>query len=683
MVTHRGVVNYLSWCIDAYGMEEGAGTPVHSPVGFDLTVTSLFGPLLSGGCVVLVPEELGVEGLSRELETRGGFSLVKLTPSFLEVVNQLLTPEQKAGRARVLVLGGEALPGHALAPWRAAAPETRLVNEYGPTETVVGCAVHEVAGDEELLGQVPIGRPIANCRLYLLDPGMRPVATGVPGHLHVAGDGLARGYLRRPGLTAETFVPDPWGGAGGRLYRTGDLARFRSDAELEFLGRIDQQVKIRGYRVELGDVEAALRAHPGVRDAAVVATGGDGGERRLAAFVVADEALVRGPELRAFLREKLPEYMAPAAFVALAEIPLTPHGKLDRSALPSFDPDRPELRAVYVPPRTPVEEILAAIWPSVLGVDRVGIDDNFFTLGGDSIRSVRAVALAKERGIECSVEQLLQFQTIRELAREVKTFEASSIPVLRSRPFELVQDSDRRKLPPDVEDAYPLTALQRGMLYHMGLDHEYPLYHNVNTWHLRARFNPETFRRAVREIVARHPVLRTSFDFTRYSEPLQLVHRTAELDVGLDDLQRLDPEEQHRVLDEFWEAQRRRVFDLDDYPYARLHVHRRSEDTFQLTLIESHAILDGWSTTSTLAEVFELYLTLLDGRTPRMERPLATSFRDYVVMERAALESRECREFWRRHLDGAQPTPLPRWPRSLRAGDDAEHGKVYLDVPED
>jgi amino acid adenylation domain-containing protein len=683
MVPHRGVVNYLTWAIGAYGLDEGGSAPVHSPVGFDLTVTSIFGPLLSGGRAVLIPEERGGEGLSGELATNGDFSLIKLTPSFLEVLNQLLTREQMDGRARVLVLGGEALSGHSLMPWRADAPATRLINEYGPTETVVGCAVFEAAGEEDLLGPVPIGRPIANARIYLLDTGLRPVPTGVAGHLHVAGDGLARGYLNRPGLTAEKFIPDPWGESGSRLYRTGDLARFRGDGELEFLGRIDQQVKVRGYRIELGEVESALRMHPGVRDAAVVAAGNAAGERRLVAYVAAGEKLAGGSELRAFLKEKLPEYMIPSAFVSLPAIPLTPNGKVDRAALPSLDPNRPELRAPYAAPRTPVEEILAAIWPKVLGVEQMGIDDNFFALGGDSIRSVRAVALAKERGIDCSVEQLLQFQTIRELGQEVKTYEASSIPAVRSRPFDLVKPADREKLPPDVEDAYPLTALQGGMLYHMGLDNEYPLYHNVNTWHLRSPFDLDVFLAAVREVVSRHPVLRTSFDFTSYSEPLQLVHRDVELKVGFDDVRHLGAAEQHRVLDEFWERERRQVFDLADYPYARLHIHRRDEDTFQFTLIESHAILDGWSTTSTLAEIFELYLTLLKGRTPRMERPLATSFRDYVQMERAALESWECREYWNRDLAAAQPTPLPRWPKSERAGSEGQQGKLYIDVPQE
>jgi amino acid adenylation domain-containing protein len=683
MVPHRGVVNYLTWCIAAYGLDEGGSAPMHSSVGFDLTVTSLFGPLLSGGRVVLIPEERGIEGLGGELAMNGDFSLIKLTPSFLEVMNQLLTREQMSGRARVLVLGGEALSGHSLAPWRAGSPATRLINEYGPTETVVGCSAFEVRDGDVLLGSIPIGRPIANTRIYVLDAEFRPVPSGVAGHLHVAGEGLARGYLNRPDLTAEKFIPDPWAGEpGSRLYRTGDLARFRSDGELEFLGRIDHQVKVRGYRVELGEVEAALEMHPGVRAATVVATGDATGERRLVAYVVADEGLQGGAELRASLKEKLPEYMVPSAFVSLPAIPLTSNGKVDRSALPNLDPNRPELRAPYAAPRTPVEEILAAIWPKVLGVEQMGIDDNFFALGGDSIRSVRAVALAKERGIECSVEQLLQFQTIRELGQEVKTFEASSIPTVRSRPFSLVKESDQEKLPPDVEDAYPLTALQGGMLYHMGLDNEYPLYHNVNTWRLRTAFDREVFLTAVREVVSRHPVLRTSFDFTSYSEPLQLVHRTTELKVEFDDLRDLGPDEQHRVLDEFWEKERRQVFDLADFPYARLHLHRRTEDTFQFTLIESHAILDGWSTTSTLAEIFELYLTLLSRRMPRIERPLATSFRDYVLMERAALESRECREYWSRQLAAAQPTPLPRWPRRLRKEHDAQQGKIYVDLPE-
>jgi amino acid adenylation domain-containing protein len=393
-IPHRGLVNYLDWCRRAYDVEGGEGAPVHSPLGFDLTVTSLFAPLLSGRRVVLVPEESGVEGLGEALRASGGFSLVKITPPHLEVLNYLLPAAEAAGRTGALVIGGEALKAEALGFWRKHAPETRLINEYGPTETVVGCCVYEVAPGELLGGIVPIGRPIANTRLYVLDARFEPVATGVAGELYIGGDGLARGYLNRPDLTAERFLPDPFGvEAGARIYRSGDLARYAPDGNLEFLGRVDQQVKVRGFRIELGEIEAALSAHAGVREAAVIVREDTPDEKRLTAYVVAESGdATTAADLRAHLAERLPEYMIPMAFVMLERLPLTTNGKVDRRRLPEPDHARPELERAFVAPRNETEEALAKIWAEVLGVERVGVNDNFFELGGHSLLATQVVS---------------------------------------------------------------------------------------------------------------------------------------------------------------------------------------------------------------------------------------------------------------------------------------------------
>ena len=272
MIPHRGLVNYLSWAIRAYAAADGSGAPVHTPLGFDLTITSLFSPLLVGRPVVVLPEEQGIDTLAATLRAGGDFNPVKITPAHLSLLSQRLPEEEAAGRARVMVIGGEALSWESLAFWQRHAPATRLINEYGPTETVVGCCVYEASRETGRSGAVPIGRPIANTRLYVLGRHGELVPVGVPGELYIGGDGVGRGYLNRPELTAARFVPDPFSGiAGARLYRTGDLVRYLPDGNLEFLGRIDHQVKIRGYRIELGEIEAVLGQHPGVRDIVVVA----------------------------------------------------------------------------------------------------------------------------------------------------------------------------------------------------------------------------------------------------------------------------------------------------------------------------------------------------------------------------------------------------------------------------
>ena len=319
MATHRGLTNYLSWCTAAYQVSDGQGSPVHSPVGFDLTVTSLFSPLLAGRSVALVSEEKGVEGLSDALRSGADFSLVKITPSHLDLLSQKLPPEEAAGRTKVLIIGGEALYGESLSFWRAHAPATRLINEYGGRmETVVGCCVYEVPPGETISGAVPIGRPIANTQIYLLDERLQPAPVGAPGELYIGGVGVARGYLNRPELTAELFIPDPFGDhPGARLYKTGDFARHRSDGYIEYLGRNDQQVKLRGFRIELGEIETSLSQHPQVREAVVMAREDGPNHKRLVAYVIPERAAAPTvSELRAYLQEKLPDYM-PTAFVML------------------------------------------------------------------------------------------------------------------------------------------------------------------------------------------------------------------------------------------------------------------------------------------------------------------------------------------------------------------------------
>ena len=265
MVPHRGLVNYLQWSTQTYRVTEGAGTLVDTPVGFDLTVTSLLAPLVVGQKVMLVQEADGFEALAEALKSRRDVTLVKTTPASLEVLRHLL-PAEAAEASRLLVIGGEALRWDTLSFWRSHAPETRLVNEYGPTETVVGCCVYKVSPQEPGTGNsVPIGRPIANTCLYLLDASMQPVPQGVPGELYIGGVGVTRGYLNRPELTGEKFIPDPFSGQpGARLYRTGDLCRYLADGNLEYLGRIDHQVKIRGFRIELGEIESVLSQHPAI-----------------------------------------------------------------------------------------------------------------------------------------------------------------------------------------------------------------------------------------------------------------------------------------------------------------------------------------------------------------------------------------------------------------------------------
>jgi amino acid adenylation domain-containing protein len=414
-VEHTQLGAYLTWATRTY---PGGGSALHSSLAFDLTVTSLFVPLLGGGAVELVEEDDAVEGLARVLE-RGGREMLKLTPAHLRILGERLEERGAVGGAACLVVGGEPLIGEQIGFWIRQLPETVIVNEYGPTETVVGCSIQSQRLADTGAGQVSIGRPVPNTRLYVLDARGEPVPVGVPGELYVGGAQVTRGYLGRPGLTAERFVPDPFGRVpGARLYRTGDRVRWLADGTLEFLGRTDFQVKIRGFRIELGEIEAAIRSHDAVRDALVLAREDEPGDQRLVAYYLADEP-VAVEALRAHLGERLPEYMVPAAYVWMEEYPQTTNGKTDRAALPAPGSDAFAARG-YEAPASETEEAVAAIWAELLRVERVGRHDNFFQLGGNSLLATRLVfRIRREMDVDLSVADVFEKPELSLLAQHL------------------------------------------------------------------------------------------------------------------------------------------------------------------------------------------------------------------------------------------------------------------------
>ncbi|MFC0432495.1 non-ribosomal peptide synthetase [Kutzneria buriramensis] len=407
VVEHRALVNYVSWAVSAYPSLRDSAF-LHSPLSFDLTVTALFGPLLSGGRV-----RLG------ELAEGGGparTAFLKATPSHLPLLTYL-PPAHSPGAE--LVLGGEPLPGYQLDQWRAAHPGARTVNEYGPTETTVGCTALPIEPGEPIPADIlPLGRPVWNTRVYVLDAMLAPVAPGVVGELYVAGANLARGYLRRPGLTASRFVADPFGPPGSRLYRTGDLARWDDDGGLWFAGRDDDQVKIRGYRVELGEVEAVIAGHTAVRQVAVVAREDESGQRYLVAYVVtADGRALDVTALTRSLETRLPAYMVPGAFVAVPELAVTANGKLDRAALPS--PEAVAARGRDREAASETERTLRGVVLEVLSLPEIGLADNIFEVGGDSIRAVKIVSRARKAGLTVAIADIFAHQSIEALAAEL------------------------------------------------------------------------------------------------------------------------------------------------------------------------------------------------------------------------------------------------------------------------
>lgn len=674
MVPHRGLVNYLSWCTEAYDVMVGEGAPVHSSLGFDLTITGLLPPLLTGRTVTLVREGEGVDALADVIRYGDNFSLIKITPSHLEALNQRLRPEELAGRARALVIGGEALTNEMLAHWRSNAPETRLINEYGPTETVVGCCVYEVPEGDARSGAVPIGRPIANTQLYVLDRrgGLSP--KGVHGELYIGGEGVAYGYLNRPSLTAEKFIPDSFSSVpGARLYRTGDRVRLLPDGQLEFIGRSDDQVKIRGFRVEIGEIEATLLRHESVREAVVIAVS-DAAERvRLIAFIThADGEEPSTEVLKNWLKDYVPDYMVPNSFHVLASLPLTTNGKVDRRSLSEKVKEVSSTEKSGAEPRTPMEAALVCIWAEVLGLENVGIHDNFYELGGDSIINIQVIARAKREGMHFTPREFLQNQTIAELAtllsgrhdesQRALTVEALASEEVKPTPSEFAlagidaaSIENLLKTNPNFEDIYGLTATQSGMLYHTLS--EPGAYIEQLSWELHGPLDHEAFAGAWQRVIDRHTALRTSFDWEAAREPVQIVHHHVEVLTEALDWCDNSEEEVGRRLNEFLASDRERGFVLSEAPLMRLTLIKLSDECHRLVWTHHHLLLDGWSMPIILKEVFGFYDALISGRDLPLEN--AQPYKDYVEWS-AAQDLAEAERFWRARVgDFNAPTPLP------------------------
>ncbi|MEG5173413.1 amino acid adenylation domain-containing protein [Microcoleus sp. B3-D7] len=434
-IEHRQLLNYLHSIQERLNLPSGASFATVSTFAADLGNTAIFPALCSGGCLHIVSQERATdpEALG-EYFRRHSIDCLKIVPSHLAALLTSSVAESILPRRR-LILGGEAASWELMEKVRKINSDCLIFNHYGPTEATVGVLTYQVYG-EELKGiseTVPLGRPIANTQIYLLDSHLQPVPVGVPGELHIGGISLARGYLNRPELTAEKFIPNPFGAPEARLYKTGDLARYLPDGNIEFLGRIDSQVKIRGFRIELGEIEAALGQHPDIAQAVVVAREDAPGEKRLVAYFVSNQKQApNSSEIRSFLETKLPEYMVPWAFVTLKSLPLTPNGKVDRRSLPEPDSARAKLEGTFAEPRTPSEETIAQIWGQMLEVEKVGIYDNFFELGGDSISSIRIVAKINQAGLRVTPKQLFECPTVAELAAVASTIETPEklLPIL-------------------------------------------------------------------------------------------------------------------------------------------------------------------------------------------------------------------------------------------------------------
>ena len=415
LVPHFGVVNYLGWCVEGYASRGTGGAPVFSSIAFDMIVPNLYTPLIIGERLCMLGDAADSVELADRLDAMAPFNFIKLTPGHLDLLDQLLEPERARQLAATLAVGADAFPTRILDSWRSKNPDSVMLNEYGPTEASVGNTVYFPDGPIAT-DQVPIGRAIPNTTMYVLDHAMNPVPLGVTGELYIGGDCVVRGYANRPRLTAERFVPDPFGTKpGARMYRTGDLGRWLPEGALEFLGRDDDQLKVNGYRVELGEIEVVLVEHPAIKQSVAAVLGRERGEARLVGYYMADRH-IPDQELRAHLAERLPAYMVPTTLMAIDTLPLNANGKVDRKALPDPGGFEPAGAGEYQPPMGAPEKIIAAAWEDLLYLDRAGRDDNFVALGGNSLLAVELAFRLRRQGIEVRLSDVLRPAALAELA---------------------------------------------------------------------------------------------------------------------------------------------------------------------------------------------------------------------------------------------------------------------------
>ncbi|MET8266498.1 amino acid adenylation domain-containing protein [Micromonospora arida] len=655
-VSHANVLRLLDSAQEHYATDETDVVALFHSYAFDVSVWELWGALLHGSRLVVVPPAVArVPEDLLDLLVEQEVTLLAQTPTaFRGLVRLAADGDQRLRRLvlRAVVLAGERLDFAELAPWvdRLGLARIALVNMYGITETTVYSSYHRVTRADLAAGVGSrIGRPLAGLRMYVLDHQGHPTPLGVPGEIHLAGHGVALGYLNQPALTAQRFLPDPYGPAGSRMYRTGDLGIRLPDGSVEFLGRLDDQVKLRGYRIELGEVESALAALPAVAEAAVVLREDTAGDPRLVGYLAgAPGQRPSTGELRAALARTLPDYMIPSAFVTLDQLPRNNSGKLDRRALPAPQDGDPGDGRAMVGPRTALEERVAGIWAQVLGLPAVGVEDGFFELGGHSIKALVLASTLRTAGFDVSVADVMDLQTVSRLCAALVD-RTGPVHVDRPvEPFELVSAPDRALLPDGLTDAYPLSQVQLGMLLEMLADNGWNHYHNVTSFLVREDdpLDLATLREAVDLVVNRHEVLRSSVDPTGYSVPMQLVHPAVRVPVVPHDLRGLSEEDREAELRRLVAVEYASPFDVERAPLLRFAVCRETDRSWRLVLTICHVVVEGWSLHALVAAILDRYRSMRVGAGPEPEPLPEVRFADFIAGERRALESPVDRRYW-------------------------------------
>ncbi|MCW3467113.1 non-ribosomal peptide synthase/polyketide synthase [Chitinophaga nivalis] len=654
LIEHENVVRLFETDKPLYDFNSSDVWTMFHSFCFDFSVWEMYGALFYGGRLVVVPKAVTQDtGLFGELLISEGVTVLNQTPSSFYVVQDYLTARTNTTTIRYVIFGGEALNPAKLKPWQELYPASRLINMYGITETTVHVTYQELTAAHVNSSASVIGKPIPTLTAYILDSHQSLVPVGVAGELYIGGAGVARGYLNRDELTATRFIASPFA-AGERLYRTGDLARWYADGNLEYLGRIDDQVKIRGFRIELGEIEHVLQQSGLVSNGVVLAKADHTGTKQLVGYVVPKEGFSRDA-VQAHLKIHLPEYMVPALWVILEEIPLTTNGKVNRKALPEPDADLLTDNE-YVAPRTETEHQLVNIWQELLGIQRVGIHDNFFALGGDSIRVIKVVSkIASVLEKQVKVFEVYQAATIAQLGAllDEKTKADDTARLYEAVKAEL--EELRNKVLPQladaalVEDVYPMSDIERGMIYVSLVNPADALYHDQFVYEMTAAFTPEILQEAYRLLAAKHSILRTAFHIGKDEQDLQVVYSKVDIHIDWFDLQDASGNLVKQTVEEYLAEERKTPFVVDKAPLWKASVFRLKEHNL-LVFQFHHAILDGWSVASLNTELFTLCDMLLEQQAAIPVVPLKCSYKDYIIESLVAKRNDANLVFWKNEL---------------------------------
>ena len=680
--THHNVQRLLAVTQEKFNFNaHDVGVLFHS-YAFDFSVWEIWASLLYGGCLVIPSQEQTRDPvLFYQLVLDQQVTVLNQTPSaFQAFMQEDQARANKISTLHYIIFGGEALKIENLAAWWEKYGDTHpcLINMYGITETTVHVTYQLLQQTDLLLQKIStIGKPLGDLSVYIVDRYLNLAPMGVPGELLIGNAGLAVGYLNRPELTHEKFIESPFlslrekarkklAGEEIRLYRSGDLLRSLEDGSLEYLGRIDQQVKVHGFRIELGEIEIALNKHPGIQQA-VVQVIEHADIKQLVAYYVIKSSLKKKNKtptintLRAYLKKQLPSYMLPNRWIELDSMPLNANMKLDFKALPPYK--KIDTKKISIEKITRTEALFIEIWQKVLRIAPIEVTDNFFKIGGDSMSSIRIVYAAKERNLSCSVSDIFQHQTIRELAKKCATSdEKNDLKVNQNiAAFALLQPKEREKLACDIEDAYPQSALQAGMLYHSIVSPHTAVYLDVFSYYVQAPYLETDFKQALDIVIQENPVLRTSFEISDFEVPIQRVHRDIVVPLTVNNLRSLNEQQQESAMDAWMEREKLSPFDHQKAPLFRIGIHLLAENKFAFDFSFHHAILDGWSVATFLTQLLKKYASLLHSEKQLNQPVIDSSYKIFVQAEQQAILSLAHKEFWKNELADFQFTQITPW----------------------